>query len=105
VRWKRAGNDSNRAIIVKFAARHRLPAIYAYREDVAVGGLAACGVAVIDLFRRAAGYADRILRGRIRAPCRRTTTEFQLLINLKTANALGITVPSLRLARADEAIE
>src|SRR5262245_42399493 len=58
-----AGNYSNRATIVEFAARNRLPAMYAFREDVTAGGLAAYGVDVIDLFRRAAGYVDKILKG------------------------------------------
>jgi len=101
-----AGNLSNRGIIVEFAARHRLPAMYVFREYVAAGGLAAYGVDVIDLFRRAAGYVDKILKGAnpgdlpVEQP-----TKFQLLINLKTANALGLTIPPTLLALADELIE
>jgi ABC-type uncharacterized transport system substrate-binding protein len=101
-----AGNYSNRSVIVEFAARNRLPAMYAFKEDVAAGGLAAYGVDVIDLFRRAAGYVDKILRGAnpgelpVEQP-----TKFQLIINLKTASSLGLTVPPLMLARADEVFE
>jgi putative ABC transport system substrate-binding protein len=101
-----AGNYSNRSVIVEFAARNRLPAMYAFKEDVAAGGLAAYGVDVIDLFRRAAGYVDKILRGAnpgelpVEQP-----TKFQLIINLTTASSLGLTVPPLMLARADEVFE
>jgi putative tryptophan/tyrosine transport system substrate-binding protein len=100
------GNYSNRTTIIEFAARNRLPAMYAFREDVAAGGLAAYGVDVIDLFRRAAGYVDKILRGAdpgelpVEQP-----TKFQLIVNLRTASLLGLTVPPLVLARADEVIE
>ena len=101
-----AGNYSNRATIIEFTARNRLPAMYAFREDVAAGGLAAYGVDVIDLFRRAAGYVDKILRGADPAELPvEQPTKFQLIVNLKTASSLGLTVPPLVLARADEVIE
>lgn len=101
-----AGNCANRGVIVEFAVRNRLPNMYAFTEDVAAGGLAAYGVDVIDLFRRAADYVDKILRGAnpgelpVEQP-----TKFQLIINLKTAGSLGLTVPPLMLARADEVLE
>ena len=97
---------NNRELIVSLAARHRLPAIYPFRYFAEIGGLVAYGIDNIEMYRRAAGYVDRILRGAsasslpIEAP-----TKFELVINLKTAKALGIEVPATLLARADEVIE
>ena len=88
------------------AARHRLPAMYPYRDFVNAGGLLCYGVDRADLYRRAASYVDRILRGAkpsdlpVQAP-----TKYELSINLKTAKALGLDVPAMLLARADEVIE
>jgi putative ABC transport system substrate-binding protein len=99
-------NYSNRAAIVEFAAQNRLPAMYGFKEDVAAGGLAAYGVDLLDLFRRAAGYVDKILKGADPAELPvEQPTKFQLIINLKTASSLGLTVSPLLLARADEVIE
>jgi putative ABC transport system substrate-binding protein len=97
---------ANRRLIVEFAANNRLPTMYPYREFVDVGGLISYGMASIDLFRRAAGYVDEILKGAKPAdlPVQQPTT-FELVINLNTAKALGMTVPSSLLARADEVIE
>jgi ABC-type uncharacterized transport system substrate-binding protein len=97
---------NNRALIISLTDRHRLPAVYAYPYYVAEGGLAAYGVDVVDLYRRAATYIDRILRGErpdqlaVQAP-----VKFELAINIKTATALGLTVPSMLIARADKVIE
>jgi putative tryptophan/tyrosine transport system substrate-binding protein len=97
---------SNRAPLIALAARHRLPAIYAVRGQAIDGGLLSYGPNTIDLYRRAAGYVNRILKGEkaadlpVQAP-----TKYELVINLKTANALGLDVPPLLLARADEVIE
>jgi putative tryptophan/tyrosine transport system substrate-binding protein len=96
----------NRARIVAQAARFRIPAIYPSVAFVQAGGLACYGVELPDLFRRAASYVDRILKGEkpadlpVQAP-----TKFQLVINLNTAKALGLTVPPMLLANADEVIE
>jgi putative tryptophan/tyrosine transport system substrate-binding protein len=96
----------HRDLIIALAARFRLPAIYPLRVFATSGGLISDGGDSIDIFRRAASYVDRILKGAnsgdlpVQAP-----TKFELVINLKTANALGLSVPPMLLARADEVIE
>jgi ABC-type uncharacterized transport system substrate-binding protein len=96
----------HRDLILTLAARYRLPAVYPYRYFVAAGGLACYGPDTIDQYRRAAGYIDRILRGEkpadlpVQAP-----TKYELVINLKTAKAIGIELPPMLLARADAVIE
>jgi putative tryptophan/tyrosine transport system substrate-binding protein len=101
-----AVNVANRHLIVEFAAQKRLPAMYASREFVNVGGLISYGVELADLFRRAAGYVDKILRGAKPADLPvEQPTKFDLVINLKTAKALGLDVPDKLLALADEVIE
>src|SRR5262249_56402569 len=96
----------HRELIATLAARHRLPAVYSDRGSIVAGGLIAYGPDWIDQFRRAAGYVDRVLKGEkpadlpVPAP-----TKYELVINLKTAKALGLTVPPTLLARADEAIQ
>jgi putative ABC transport system substrate-binding protein len=98
--------SGHRELIVAQAALHRLPAIYPFRFFAINGGLLSYGVDTLDLFRRSASFIDRILKGDkpsdlpVQAP-----TKFELVINLKTARALGLTVPPSLLARADEVIE
>ena len=96
----------HRDLIIALAARHRLPAVYSYRYMVAAGGLVSYGPDSLDQYRRAAGYVDRILKGEkpadlpVQAP-----TKYALVLNLKTANALGLDIPTTVLSRADEVIE
>jgi putative ABC transport system substrate-binding protein len=96
----------HRGLIIQMVAQHRVPAIYTNRLFAAEGGLISYGFDVLDMYRRAASYADRLLRGARPSELPvQTPTRFQLVINLKTANALGIPVPLTLLARADELIE
>ena len=96
----------NRGPMVGLAARYRLPAVYPYKYFITAGGLISYGVDTLDLYRRAAGYVDRILKGAVvgdlpvQAP-----VKFELAVNLKTAKALGLEVPPTLLALADEVIE
>jgi putative tryptophan/tyrosine transport system substrate-binding protein len=96
----------NRDLIIGLAARYRLPAVYAFRNHAQSGGLASYGTNPIDTFRRGAGYVDRILKGAktIDLPVQ-FPTKYELVINLKTAKALGLIVPPALLTRADEVIE
>ena len=93
-------------MIIAAVARYKLPAVYIQRPFVAVGGLISYGPNFVDQYRHAAGYVDRILKGEkpadlpVQAP-----NKYELAVNLKTAKALGISVPSSLLARADEVIE
>ena len=96
----------HRDLVITLAARYRLPAVYSTRAFAAAGGLISYGPNFVDQFRRAAGYVDRILQGAkpadlpVQAP-----TKYELVVNLKTAKALGLTVPQSIRARADDVIE
>jgi putative ABC transport system substrate-binding protein len=93
-------------LIISLANKSRLPAIFLFRYYADAGGLVAYGVDNHDLYRRAASYIDRILRGEKPSDLPvQEATKFQLVINLKTAKALGLSVPSALLAAADEVIE
>jgi putative ABC transport system substrate-binding protein len=98
--------EGNRALIAAMAIRHRLPTVSPFRSVVAAGGLVSYGADVTNQFRQAAAYVDRILRGEkpgelpVQQP-----TKFEMVINLKTARALGIEVPPTLLSLADEVIE
>jgi putative ABC transport system substrate-binding protein len=97
---------ANRELIIALANRHRLPAVYPYRFFAASGGLASYGVDYIDTYRRAASYVDRILKGEKPADLPvQEVDKFELVINLKTAKALGLEIPVSVLARTDEVIE
>jgi putative tryptophan/tyrosine transport system substrate-binding protein len=96
----------HRDLIIALAAQHRLPAIYAYRYFVSSGGLISYGIDPTDQYRRAASYVDRILKGQKPGDLPvQQATRFDLVINLKTANELGLAVPPTLLARSDEVIE
>jgi putative ABC transport system substrate-binding protein len=100
------GSAAHRDVVIAAAAKNRLPAIYPYRYFAADGGLISYGPDTIEQYRLAAGYVDRILRGEkpadlpVQAP-----TKYELVVNLKTAKALGLEIPATVLARADEVIE
>jgi putative tryptophan/tyrosine transport system substrate-binding protein len=100
------GTSARRSLIITLAARHKLPAVYPFRYFVTSGGLISYGPDTIEPYRHAAGYVDRILKGEkaadlpVQAP-----TKYDLVINLKTARALGLDVPVSLLARTDEVIE
>jgi len=98
--------NGHRELIINLAANHRLPAMYAFRYFATGGGLMSYGINVVDLYKRAAVYVDRVLRGAKPADLPvQQPTKFELVINLKTAKSLGLYVPPALLATADEVIE
>src|SRR5215217_6918706 len=98
--------NSRRGLVVELAARYRLPTIYALRSAVVDGGLMSYGVDIVELFRQAAIYADRIVRGEKPAELPvQLPAKFELVANLKTAKAQGLDIPASLLSTADEVIE
>jgi putative ABC transport system substrate-binding protein len=96
----------HRRLIIDLAAQHRVAAIFAFRYFPESGGLASYGVNIREQYRQAGGYADRILRGESAADLPvQQPTKLELVINLRTAGALGLSVPPILLARTDEVIE
>src|SRR5262245_62893831 len=97
---------AHRNVIVEFAARHKLPAVYYERSFVADGGLISYGPDVLDQYRRKGAYVDRILKGEKPADLPvQTTTKYELVVNLKTAKALGLDIPATVLAGVDDVME
>jgi putative ABC transport system substrate-binding protein len=96
----------NRALIVELASRYRLPCVYGDRDFAESGGLVSFGTHILDLFQRSSAYIDRVLKGAKPADLPvQLPTRFELIINLRTAKVLGLTIPAIMLARADEVIE
>jgi putative ABC transport system substrate-binding protein len=101
-----SASQLHRELIITLAARHQLPAVYPYRFFVSHGGLISYGPDLVGLYRRAAGYVDRVLKGEKPSDLPvQSATKYELAINLKTAKALGLTVPLILQQRADEVIE
>jgi putative tryptophan/tyrosine transport system substrate-binding protein len=97
---------TNRQSIIALAAQHRLPAVYPFRYFVTSGGLMSCGIEMLETYRQAASYVDRILKREKPADLPvQQPTKYETVINLQTARALGLEIPSSVLARADEVIE
>jgi putative ABC transport system substrate-binding protein len=99
-------NIANRRLIVELADKNRLPTIYSFREFVEIGGLMAYAADIVDLFTRAAGYVDQILKGVSPGDIPvYQAAKFALVVNVKAANAIGLTIPPALVLRADEVIE